>query len=296
MRLVLPSPSTAVFSGGLARVTAQIGMWQVVADEAELEFARIIGSSTGGINAAIAAAYPDQAHERGTEFWTAVSQDRSIRSVWRSTMRSLTNTQSARTRALIEKHLRNALGDLQFDDLVIPLQLTATDLGTGKLRTLESGSVVEALLATVAFPVVVPPVAIEDTLLSDGSMVAGVPVLPARKAGARSLVIFDTGSSVVEESEVETIGWYQVMALAATHMLRGQAEHDVNLVARDVPVIVIDCAAGNPFDLKAAPSLISVGATAAEQTLKGMARHPDQKRMTITKPGVYGNTDLRRSP
>jgi NTE family protein len=85
----------------------------------------------------------------------------------------------------IASRLREALGgDLTFDQLKLPLALVAVDLETGEEVIIREGSVVEALLATAAVPILFPPVRWRDRLLVDGGVLNPVPFDVVRRMGA----------------------------------------------------------------------------------------------------------------
>lgn len=77
--------------------------------------------------------------------------------------------------------LLELIGDRRFNELPIPLALTAVDLQTGEELVLQEGSVVDAVLATIALPGIFPPRSIAGRLLIDGGVSNPVPVALARK-------------------------------------------------------------------------------------------------------------------
>lgn len=78
------------------------------------------------------------------------------------------------------KLLKEEIGDRTFADLKTPCILTAADLNCGCEVLLSEGSLVDALLATVAIPGIFPPKRIGDLELVDGGTLDPVPVAPAR--------------------------------------------------------------------------------------------------------------------
>lgn len=78
------------------------------------------------------------------------------------------------------KWLKETIGDRTFADLKIPCILTAADLNCGCEVLLSEGSLVEAILATIAIPGVFPARRIGDLELVDGGTLDPVPVAPAR--------------------------------------------------------------------------------------------------------------------
>lgn len=78
------------------------------------------------------------------------------------------------------KWLNETLGKRTFADLKIPCVLTAADLRSGREILLSEGSLVDAILATIAIPGIFPSKRIGDLELVDGGALDPVPVAPAR--------------------------------------------------------------------------------------------------------------------
>jgi NTE family protein len=76
--------------------------------------------------------------------------------------------------------LSDLLRTITFADLRIPFACTAVDINSSKEVFLKQGSVMEAVLASSAFPGVLPPYQVGDALLVDGGILDPVPVALAR--------------------------------------------------------------------------------------------------------------------
>jgi len=72
------------------------------------------------------------------------------------------------------------LKDLTFADLPTPFAVTVTNLETGQPEVISSGSVCQAVLASIAVPGVFPPQRIDGKILIDGGVLNPVPVKLAR--------------------------------------------------------------------------------------------------------------------
>ncbi len=68
----------------------------------------------------------------------------------------------------------------QFNDLRIPFACTAVDINSAREFYFTSGPVLDAVLATMAIPGILPPVHMDGVLLVDGAVLDPVPVLLAR--------------------------------------------------------------------------------------------------------------------
>ena len=78
------------------------------------------------------------------------------------------------------KWLKNIIGDRTFTDLKTPCILTAADLRCGCEVLLSEGSLMDALLATIAIPGIFPAKRMGELELVDGGALDPVPVAPAR--------------------------------------------------------------------------------------------------------------------
>lgn len=76
--------------------------------------------------------------------------------------------------------LLELVGEKYFEELPIPLAVTAVDLNTGQEIVLHSGRVLDAVLATIALPGIFPPRQIGEHVLIDGGVSNPVPVGVAR--------------------------------------------------------------------------------------------------------------------
>src|SRR5215207_11751901 len=85
--------------------------------------------------------------------------------------------------------LQEIIGERTFADLKIPCILTAADLNSGREVLLSEGSLVEAILATIALPGVFPARRVDGLELVDGGVLDPVPVAPARALAPKLPVV-----------------------------------------------------------------------------------------------------------
>lgn len=84
----------------------------------------------------------------------------------------------------LEKMLNDWLGEVDFNDLKIPLQIVATDLITGKPIIFSKGNVAFASRASMAVPAFFKPVKFKEYLLVDGGVSNPVPDDVVKNMGA----------------------------------------------------------------------------------------------------------------
>lgn len=149
-----------------------------------------------------------------------------------------------------------------FEELRIPLGVTATDFNTGAGAIFNSGSIIEPVRASCAYPGMFLPVKIDGRCLVDGMLSYPVPTHPLRKMGAdRVLAVHLKGQWAGASSPrhlFDVIG--QSFAIAQDMM------SSVWRSAADM-VIEPDVAGFGYDDFKRAGELIAVGEVAMRRVL-----------------------------
>lgn len=114
--------------------------------------------------------------------------------------------QGARLVEFFRSHFRNTA----IEELDKPFACVATELTSGREVWLRSGSVVDAVRASVAIPGLLTPVVRDDHLLVDGGLVNPVPVSLCRALGAEIVIAVDlnwdlTGRRKQADDEVKAV-------------------------------------------------------------------------------------------
>ncbi|HJS30209.1 MAG TPA: patatin-like phospholipase family protein [Anaerolineales bacterium] len=156
--------------GGGVRGFAHIGVLKVLLGEGH-EIAAIAGSSIGAL---IGAAYAAGKSPEGIEEYTReIDQGELFRSRpgQQSGFRGVEGVHSFVSEIFKEK---------TFEDLLIPFAANAVDISSGELIILMSGSLVDALMATISLPGVFEPREWEGKTVFDGGLINPNPVQIAR--------------------------------------------------------------------------------------------------------------------
>lgn len=83
------------------------------------------------------------------------------------------------------------VGDVNFEESHIPVEMIATDIVSGEKVVLKKGSVASAVMASTCIPGIFVPVEINEELLVDGGIVENVPVTPLKDMGADLIIGVD---------------------------------------------------------------------------------------------------------
>ena len=159
--------------GGFARGIAHIGVLKVLEEE-KIPINFIAGTSVGAL---IGAAYcSGLSVAECEEFASRVRFKHFAR--W-----TLSRCGFASNQRMIG-FLDHLLKVKTFEDLRIPLAVTATDFSTGEGVAFHSGPLVDPVRASCAYPGMFLPVRINGRLLVDGMLAYPVPTQPLREMGA----------------------------------------------------------------------------------------------------------------
>jgi NTE family protein len=161
---------TLALGGGGVKGIAHIGVLKVFENEG-FRIRAIAGTSAGGLIGALYASG-----------YRAEEIESILKSVNQSKLygRRSEDGPSLLGLAGLASLLVEVLGERTFNDLEIPLAVTAVDIKTGQEVVLHHGKLVDATLATTAVPGVFPPRTIGAITLMDGGVLDPVPVSVSR--------------------------------------------------------------------------------------------------------------------
>jgi NTE family protein len=163
--------------GGFARGLAHIGVLKVFEQE-KIRIDFIAGTSVGAV---IGAGYCSGLTPRELE---EVAMQVRFKDFARWTL----SRYSFASHDRMEGFLRRVVKVRTFEELRIPLAVTATDLQTGEGVVFRSGALNDPVRASCAYPGMFPPVNVNGRLLVDGLLAHAVPTRPLREMGAERVV------------------------------------------------------------------------------------------------------------
>ena len=184
---------TVVLSGGGVKAAAHLGAVRALT-EAGLHPTRYVGTSMGAVMAAALAAgeTPEEILERA----------RGIRRRDVARLSAAALMQGVFATALLhDEPLRQTIARLvpleRFDQMVVPLTVTAADLDTGEEVRFGTGGeeapLMEALYASCALPLWYPPAELNGHRLADGGLRGPLPLSAAATFEADLVIAVDAG-------------------------------------------------------------------------------------------------------
>jgi NTE family protein len=182
-----------VCGGGGAKAAAHVGAMRAL-EEAGMIPAYLFGTSMGAVFATLFASGLSS-HE-ALDRVVAIGEREIVRTEPLAVVRGLWAKSLLRPgpfRQSLERMVRLR----RFEDLKLPLTVTATALDSGELVLFGAGGrsvpLLEALYATCALPLFLPPALIEGRRYADGGLRAVVPLEAASVVPARLVVAVDVG-------------------------------------------------------------------------------------------------------
>jgi NTE family protein len=235
----------AVFGGGGAKSVAHVGAARALA-QAGLAPSHYVGTSFGAVMAAALAsgttpdALTDQLLHPSGKPVVALDYVALVKGFFADHL-------------LKPEPLRELIARLvparRFNDLEVPLLVTATDLDSGELVVFGDqrthAPLRDALYASCALPLYYPPATLDGRRLADGGLRAVLPLAPAREIPADLVVAVHVGPGFDEGPPPSTVSKLMPPALVRAHgsseriMMAAQTEQAIRDWPREAARLVV---------------------------------------------------------
>jgi NTE family protein len=168
-----------VLSGGGTRGFAHLGVVKALAEHG-IRPSAIAGTSAGAIAGAFLANgfSPDEIREM------FVGKVNLKMLSWNSFHMGLVSMKNIRD--FLQKNLRYT----KFEELKVPLFVTATNFVNGRQKVFSEGDLIDAIVAASSVPVLFPPVVIDDIPYVDGGLSNDLPIEPFSKQRGDSVCVY----------------------------------------------------------------------------------------------------------
>ena len=105
---------------------------------------------------------------------------------------------------LLKELFKNVSTVDDFSKLPIPFMCVATNLESGKMEIFEKGDLVSSIMASSAFPSLMDPVKIGDSLYIDGAMTINYPSKPLKDKGIDIVIGVDLSQGLASRDKLQT--------------------------------------------------------------------------------------------
>ncbi|WP_168211784.1 patatin-like phospholipase family protein [Ruania zhangjianzhongii] len=213
-----------VIGSGGVKCAAAVGMWRVLQREG-IRPDLVVGCSGGSLYAAAMALGMDarEAEAHSFRMWHGLFS----RVHYRSLLRSLLPGRLGFSERMglvddrgIETALAELYGDAGFADTRIPLHIAATDLHSGERVGLSSGTVSDAVRASIAMPLLLRPWPIAGRLLVDGGVSDPLPISLAIREGADIILAMGFETPALGKMSSLLGVARQSLSMTTNHLLR----------------------------------------------------------------------------
>lgn len=236
--------------GGFARGLAHVGILKVLEEEGIIpDF--IAGTSVGAV---IGAAYCSGVSAKELEEIAAIVRFKDFARYTISRFGLCTNDR-------MTGFLHRILKVKTFEQLRIPLAVTATNFMTGEPVVFTQGALVDPVRASCAYPGVFLPVNVDGKLMVDGLLGHAVPTQPVKEMGADRVAAVYFGAHWVQKTPrhvFEVIG--QCFSIAMANMSCLWKQHADIIIEPNVCGYAFD-------DFQRASNLIKIGEAAGREML-----------------------------
>jgi len=262
--------------GGFARGIAHVGVLKVLEEEG-IPVRMIAGTSVGGL---IGAAYC-------SGVTIAELEEVAYKVRFTTFARWTLSRYGFATNDRMVSFLTRTLKVQTFEELRIPLGVTATDFNTGEGMVFTSGSIIDPVRASCAYPGMFLPVEICGRWLVDGMLSNPVPTRPLRAMGAERVLAVQLKGQ-----------WSKTTAPRHLFDVIGQsfaiAQDMMSSVWRSAADLVIepDVAGFDYDDFKRAGELIRVGEVAMRRALPEVRKWleaPEEAAAPLKTPALVAN-------
>lgn len=106
---------------------------------------------------------------------------------------------------LLKELLKNVSTITDFSKLPIPFLCVATNLESGNMQIFEKGDLVQSIMASSAFPSLMEPVKIGDSIYVDGAMTVNYPSKPLKDKGIDIVIGVDLNQGLAKREDLQSI-------------------------------------------------------------------------------------------
>ena len=198
------------------------------------------------------------------------------------------------------KKMKTFITDKNIEDLKIPFAAVATDITNEKEVVFTTGSVYEAVRASIAIPTVFTPVKKDNVLLVDGGLLNPIPVNRVKRIGNDILVavnvyadiphtkekkqtkkqlevqsFYDKNikkfkqklNEIIPKSNKQKLGYFKLLNATTSAMIHQISEMTLDIYKPDI-LVNISKHACSTFDFYKAEQLIEIGKLAAKESIE----------------------------
>jgi NTE family protein len=253
------------------RSIVALGVFEVLQQEG-LQPDLIVGCSAGAMFGALIACGHSALEAVGiaSRLWSPdVTRQRRLWAIAQMLMPKLCGFNEAfglRDDALVMQRLDRAFGQTRIEELSTSLRVVATDSATGDCVSLDKGSLVQALRASIALPFLFSPVTIDGRRLMDGFVSNPLPVSVAADAATVVALGFEAPMPKRVDGPSRMLG--QVTSAMTNNLMHANLNAARSSGMKLISIIPKMERRVGLFDTEAMPYLVELGRRVAMENLE----------------------------
>lgn len=265
-----------VIGSGGVKCAASIGLMNVLAEEG-IPIDMVVGCSGGSLyTTSIALGYSLEQMQVATEnFWTPnIMKDYAANlSAFQSGQKRFTQHSGLVDDEPLLAVLDEMYGDKTFADTIMPNFVVTTDFENGEMVVIDSGSLKDAVRASVAIPTIFPPWEIDGRLLVDGAASDPLPADIAIQQGADIIIAMGFELDYRPRIRSLTAANTHLTSIYTNNLLRASfAFHTIAHHHEIIPIIPDFEKRISMSDTHLIPDIIEQGREAAQQEVAYLKR------------------------
>ena len=187
---------------------------------------------------------------------------------------------------MLKELFKNVSTITDFSKLPIPFMCVATNLESGEMKIFESGDLVSSIMASSAFPSLMDPVKIGDSLYIDGAMTVNYPSQPLKEKGIDIVIGVDLSQGLSSRKDLQSAISIlnQVIDFGIQKETKNQYNYtDINIHPN------LDGTSATSYDAKKA--ILDSGFVEANKYIEPLSLLPKKKIMSLRAPmsNIYSN-------
>lgn len=187
---------------------------------------------------------------------------------------------------MLKELFKNVSTITDFSKLPIPFMCVATNLESGEMKLFESGDLVSSIMASSAFPSLMDPVKIGDSLYIDGAITINYPSQPLKEKGLDIVIGVDLSQGLSSRKDLQSAVSIlnQVIDFGIQKETKNQYTYtDINIHPN------LDGTSATSYDAKKA--ILDSGFVEAEKYIEPLSLLPKKMIMSLRAPmsSIYSN-------
>lgn len=187
---------------------------------------------------------------------------------------------------LLKELFRNVSTVQDFSKLPIPFMCVATNLESGKMEIFEKGDLVSAIMASSAFPSLMDPVKIGDSLYIDGALTLNYPSKPLKDKGIDIVIGVDLNQGLAKREDLTSL--ISILNQVIDFGIQKETKNQYNYTDINIQPDLTGVTATSYGDKM---QILQSGKTEAEKYIPELSRLPKRNYKILNAPYsfIYSN-------